>query len=134
MTEFNTPILKQMLINKMDLCNDISNEIKSYCFYDVKSWQTINFARQSKNKINNLIKYSCISRNNPHGLFENNLADIDEQWIFWIFDNEENVVQFHSINCEKCGNYKFTVNDVFPDSIRCICYDYNLDGDFWNFE
>lgn len=118
-------ILKQLLINKhlnkLGIGYDISNEIKSFCFYDIKTWETINFIRYSKNRINNLIKNYCISRNSPHDFFEIGLQDYDEHWVFWIFDEEEKCTQFQSINCKVCGDYKFITSNEFPNSIRCNC-------------
>jgi len=119
-------ILKQLLINRhlnnIGVGYDIANEIKSFCFYDIVTWETINFIRQSKNRINNLIKYSCISRNTPHDFFEIGLEDDDEQWVFWIFEPNENGITFQSINCKLCGDYKFTSNNEFPNKIRCHCF------------
>ena len=118
-------ILKQLLLNKhlnkIGVGYDISNEIKSFCFYDIVTWETINLIRQSKNTINNLIKYSCISRYNPHDFYDED-ENHDEHWVFWIFDQAEGAIQFQSMNCKKCGNYKFTTNNEFPNSIRCQCF------------
>jgi hypothetical protein len=115
-------ITKQLLINKhlnkIGVGYDISNEIKSYCFYDIVTWRTMNHIRQSKNTIHNLINHSCISRNNPHDFYEDN-EEKDEHWVFWIYEGDN--IQFQSMNCHKCGNYRFTNTNVFPNSIRCFC-------------
>ena len=36
-------ITKQIYINKLTISNDLSNEIKSFCFYDTKTWELMNF-------------------------------------------------------------------------------------------
>jgi len=118
-------ILRQLLINKhldnIGVGYDINNKIKSYCFYDIITWETINFIRQSKFRINNLIKHSCISRNMPYDFYELGLEDNGEQWIFWIYEPNENGVIFQSVNCKLCGEYKFTTHNEFPNKIRCFC-------------
>ena len=114
-------IIKQMCINKFNLGEDILNEIKSFCFYDIRTWETINFIRHSKKRINSLIKNSTISRNNPHDFFDPQNPNEDEHWVFWIFEPNENSVTFQSINCKFCGDYKFTTINEFPNCIRCNC-------------
>jgi hypothetical protein len=117
-------IVKQLHVNKLGFCFDVTDIIKSYCFYDIITWETISLIRSFKNRLNELINNSCISRKNPHDFFDIE-ADNDEHWVFWIFDHTENATHFQSINCKICGNYKFTTNNDFPDNIRCNCFDEN---------
>ena len=49
MTSFNS-ITKQMYINKLKLSYDLLNEIKSYCFYDRKTWELMNFIKYKKTR------------------------------------------------------------------------------------
>jgi hypothetical protein len=134
-------IIKQLCINKFNFPGDILNEIKSFCFYDIRSWETINFIRHSKNRINNLINNSAITRNNPYDFFDTDNPNEDEHWVFWIFEPTENSIQFQSMNCKCCGNYKFTNFNEFPNTIRCFCLNddenvpplVNMDTGLWIF-
>jgi hypothetical protein len=130
MTSYNS-IAKQFLINQINLSSDLLYEIKNYCFYDVKSWETINFIKSKKSRIHSLFKNSTISRANPHDFYSDD-EDSDEQWTFWTFDETDGPNnQFQAINCKYCGNYKLTINlQGFTDRLICphITID-NLDND-----
>jgi len=116
-----TPITKQMHINRFNLSDDLLNEIKSYCFYDVKSWETINFIKYKKYRIHNLFKTGTISRANPYNLYLR-LQNTEEHWSFWAFDDDGPNKQFQAYNCKYCGNYKITANETHrPDKIICHC-------------
>jgi hypothetical protein len=119
MTSYNS-ISKQLLINQINLSIDLLNEIKNYCFYDVKSWETINFIKTKKNRIHNLFKNYTISRANPHNLYSDD-EDSGEHWSFWTFNQEDgHNRQFQALNCKYCGNYKNIINEVnYPDRIIC---------------
>lgn len=119
MTSYNS-ITKQMLMNKIILPQELLNEMKSYCFYDVKSWETINFIKSKKNRIHDLFKNSTISRANPDDYYSDD-EDNDEHWIFWTFDEEDGLnKQFQGINCKHCGNYKMIQNhDLYSHRVFC---------------
>lgn len=118
----HTPVTKQMHINKFNLSDDLLNEIKSYCFYDVKSWETMNFIKYKKNRIHNLFKTATISRANPYDLYFGD-GNTDEQWVFWAFDEDDGAnKQFQACNCKYCGNYKVVANETYrTDKIICHC-------------
>jgi len=117
-----TPITKQLHINKFNLADDLLNEIKGYCFYDTKSWETINFIKYKKNRIHELFKYSTISRANPGDLYfeDENTA---EQWAFWTFNEDDGPNrQFQAFNCRCCGNYRIIAGEIYhTDRIICHC-------------
>ena len=118
-------ITKQMYINKFDLPGDLLNEIKKFCFYDTKSWETMNFIKYKKRRIDYLFKNSTISRANP---FPDN-DDYDGHWAFWTFDEADGPnPQFQCCTCTSCGNYKIigsnNPNDNkvgYTNKIFCYC-------------
>ena len=50
MTSYKS-ITKQLFINQLNLSYDLLNEIKSYCFYDTKTWELMNFIKYKKQRI-----------------------------------------------------------------------------------
>ena len=119
-----------MCINTIGLPKDMLNEIKSFCFYDIKSWETMSFIKYKKNRIHELFKTSTISRANPYDLFLGENEDVAEHWCFWTFDEDDGPnKQFQGLNCGCCGNYKYE-NVNYPKNVLCICpYDDLLDND-----
>lgn len=128
MMSYNS-IAKQLLINQINLSDDLLNEIKSYCFYDVKSWETIKFIKSKKSRIHTIINNSTISRANPCDFYLND-EDTNEHWVFWTFDEKDgHNKQFQSLNCKYCGNYKISVN-LENYAERIICQDIeHIDND-----
>jgi len=125
-------LVKQVFINSFNLSSDLLNEIKSYLFYDVKSWEQISFIKNKKERICHLFRNSTISRANPHDFFEDD-PDTDEHWGFRVFDDEHehgNNKQFQCVNCMRCGNYK-VMNII--EKIMCQCFDDDVD-DFYDDE
>jgi len=128
-------IVKQLLINQLDIPSDLFDNIKGFCFYDRKSWETIRFIRYKKELINNIFKNHTISRANPSDWFDD--GD-EEHWSFWVDTPEDNVkCQFQSSNCMVCGNYlPETAADYWPTSIQCACtsrydgYEYDSSDDY----
>jgi hypothetical protein len=114
--------VKQLLINKLNLSIDLLDTIKSYCFYDVKSWETIQFIKNKKRRIHYLFTNVTISRANPHDVYFHD-ENTDQHWAFWTYDEEDGEnAQFQSYNCKYCGNYKMISNDeVYIDKIVCHC-------------
>jgi hypothetical protein len=124
-----TSIDRQLLINRLDIPSDLFDSIKSYCFYDIKTWETMQFIRYKKELINDIFKYETISRANPHGWFD----DDDEHWSFYVDTLEDNVkCQFQGSNCVMCGNYisEYAPNYA-PKKIHCDCIviDNDIDDD-----
>lgn len=121
MTSF-TSIAKQLCINKIDLADDLLNEIKSYCFYDTKTWETMNFIKYKKDRICGLFRNATISRANPYDVYFGD-ESTEQQWVFWVFDEEDGPnKQFQCINCKYCGNYKVFGNDIIFHTDKIICY------------
>jgi len=115
---------KQLHINKLNLSDDLLNEVKSYCFYDVRSWETINFIKYKKRRIHELFKHSTISRANPYDLYFGD-ENTDQQWVFWTFNEDDGPNrQFQAFNCRCCGNYKVISNETYrTNKIVCQCID-----------
>jgi hypothetical protein len=130
MTSINS-IAKQMYINKINLSYDLLNEIKSYCFYDRKTWELMNFIKYKKNKICHLFKTATVSRANPYDIYFDDV-NTDEQWVFWTFDEEDGRNnQFQAYNCKCCGNYKIIANEIYyTDKVICYCVDDDDDEQF----
>jgi hypothetical protein len=131
-------IVKQLLINQLDIPSDLFDNIKSFCFYDRKSWETIRFIRYKKELINNIFVNHTVSRANPSDWWYDN---DEEHWVFWVDTPEDYMkCQFQGINCIVCGNYlPEYAAAYFPTSIQCACtsrhdllgddYDYDYDYD-----
>jgi hypothetical protein len=128
-TSFNS-IVKQLQINRFYLPCDVLNEIKSFCFYDIKSWEIMNFIKDKKNIIHNLFNNFTISRANPYDLYLEGQENTNEQWVFWVYNEDlGSNPNMHGYNCKCCGNYKLTTTHNCPDKIMCYCAD-NDEGDF----
>jgi hypothetical protein len=122
--KMSTSIVKQMLINKLDVSSDdLLDSIKSFCFYDAKTWETISFIKTKKERINYLLKNETFSRANP-------VYDDDEEvWAFWVEDETDGPnPQFQAINCRVCGNY-ISINPNIPINIKCHCH---INEDNWD--
>lgn len=125
-----TSIVKQLLINQLDIPVDLFDKIKEFCFYDIKSWETIQFIRYKKEVINNIFTNHTISRANPSDWWDDN---DDEHWAFWVDTPEdESKCQFQGSNCMACGNYiPETCQPYVATNIRCSC---TSRYDLWNNE
>lgn len=117
-------ITKQIYINKLNLSYDILNEVKSYCFYDIKTWEIINFIKYKKNRIHHLFKTSTISRAYPYEIYFND-SNTDEEWVFWALNEDDGPnPMFQACNCKHCGNYKIIGNNHnYIDKVICFCID-----------
>lgn len=116
-----TSIVKQLLINQLAIPSDLFDNIKSYCFYDRKSWETIQFIRYKKEVIYDIFKNHTISRAHASDWWDDN--NNDEHWAFWVDTPEdESKCQFQGSNCMVCGNYiPETCKPYVPTNIRCSC-------------
>ena len=123
-------VIKQCIINRLDLPSDVHDIIKSYCFYDIRTWETIQFIRYKKGVINDIFKNNVVSRANPSDFYD--VIDDERQWVFWI-DTEEDGdrCQFQGINCLVCGNYNGTYAPYYISrKIICNCADDDDDGSY----
>jgi hypothetical protein len=128
----STSIVKQMLINSLNVSSgDLLDQIKSFCFYDAKTWETISFIKTKKERINYLLNNETFSRANPFNHDYDH--DNDEHWAFWV-ENEDDGrnPQFQGLNCRDCGNY-ISINPIIPNNIKCFCH-YDNDWDDENDE
>jgi hypothetical protein len=133
MTSYES-ITKQLCINQLNLPFELINEIKEFCFYDIKSWEMMNFIKNKKRRIHDIFENATISRANPYDLYVYD-ENTDEQWAFWTFDEDDGPnKQFQAFNCKCCGNYKVFENDIIFHTDKIICYcvggiddDYNDD-------
>jgi hypothetical protein len=80
-------VTKQCIINRLDLSSDLHDIIKSYCFYDIKTWETIQFIRYKKEVINDIFKNNVVSRKNPSDFFD----DDERHWVVWVDTEEDSV-------------------------------------------
>jgi hypothetical protein len=127
-------IIKQLLINNLHVSSgDLLDKIKSYCFYDAKTWETISFIKSKKERIHHLFNNETFSRANP---FHNHSIEIengydDEHWCFWV-ENEDDGHnrQFQAINCRICGNY-VSIDPIVPNNIKCFCHNDNEWAEEW---
>jgi hypothetical protein len=113
-------IIKQIILNKLNLPHELSEKIKSFCFYDIITYNKIIILREAKFLTNYFIK-NAVSRSNHYSFYVDNNNDNDEFWIFWSFsDYIGKSIQFQGYNCKYCGNYK--ISDIYySNKILCIC-------------
>ena len=117
---------KQFIINNLKIPSELQYVIKSYCFYDKKTYETIKFIKNKINEINFNFKNNTFSRANPINFISVIDSDEDEHWGFCYNITIEPESQFQAINCKHCGNFvmcnKF---NLIPNNIKCSC---NLNG------
>jgi hypothetical protein len=116
-------ITKQLFINRLILPQELQTTIKSYCFYDVLTWKTIQFIKSKKNRIHHLLNTACLSRaNHPINLYPFG-SDTEEHWVFYVYNEEDGGnQQFQANNCSLCGEYKMTGSRfILPERIQCKC-------------
>ena len=120
-------VIKQCAINRLDLPSELFDVIKSYCFYDIKSWETIQFIRHKKEVINDIFRNNVVSGANPSEFYSD-----ERYWIFFVDTDEDSVkCQFQGVNCLSCGNYdEVYAPDYISEKIICNCeYEYDSDDD-----
>ena len=120
-------IMKQCIINQINLPYDTKDIIKSFCFYDIKMWETIQNIRVKKEEINRIFKYRINSRaTTPSEFYEDD--DDDEHWVFWVDTPEDrDYMQFQGSNCKVCGNYVTIFAPYYiSQKILCNCQHHNL--------
>ena len=100
--------------------------IKSFLFYDIKTYEIIQNTKLNKGKMLYLINNMGLSRSNnfdDHSDYSDNL----EHWAFGYFPNEKICMQ--AVNCYYCGNYISHSKDdeLFSHNIYCKC---DIEDDF----
>ena len=125
---------KQCIINQLNLPYDVRDTIKSFCFYDIKTWETIQFIRYKKEEIDLLFKYKITSRATAPSQFYAN-DDEDDHWIFWVDTDEDGYkCQFQGSNCTVCGNYtSLYAPNYISQKILCNCQDDHEDFDDFSY-
>ena len=118
-------IAKQCIINQLNLHYDVKEVIKSFCFYDIKTWEIIQIIKNKKQEIDFIFKYEAISRATEPSQFYSN-DDHDEHWYFGL----ENECQFQGANCTVCGNYLSLYSpNYISQKIVCNCQNDHEDFD-----
>jgi len=117
-------IAKQCIINQLKLQYDVKELIKSLCFYDIKTWETIQFIKNKKQEIDFIFKYEAISRATQPSQFYSN-DDYDEYWYFGLESGE---CQIQGANCSVCGNYLSSyAPNYISQKIVCNCQLHEFD-------
>ena len=111
---------KQFLINNIIIPVEVSEIIKSFCFYDIQTWKSLQLIKSKKNEIDMNFKNNTVSRTNPNEYFSD--SDDNEHWIFSYKITTMNEIQFQATNCKYCGNYKFCQDfNKLSENIVCYC-------------
>jgi len=122
-------IEKQLLLNaigdKYQFADELIDIIKSYAFYDVKTYNTICLVKECKREINYIMeKVLLFYRFNYSGT--NNLQC---HWgvVYHTFDDELPKIHIISDTCNSCGDYidsLYNINSNVnkPKKIMCKCH------------
>jgi hypothetical protein len=120
-------VQKQLLLNAIGNQKNVANElidmIKSYAFYDTKTYNTICFIKESKKEINYIMKkvflfyrFNYTGTNNLHF-----------HWgvVLHTIDDELPKIHIISDTCNSCGDfinaYTSATNIEKPRRIMCNC-------------
>lgn len=110
--------IKKFLANQLPLCYDVIEIIKSYCFYDVKTFVLLRFVKELKYHIVTVIDSAEYSRKNGMNQDDDEDPDEIEHWSFCIEDD----IAIQAVNCRCCGNYWVEYSpDWAPENILCHC-------------
>ncbi len=110
--------IKIFLVNNLSLCRDVVEIIKSYTFYDVKTFAQITFAKHIKYNIVEMIDFAQYSRKNGFA-YEEGDPDEVEHWAFCVDEYEQGL---QGVNCRFCGNYWPQYTSTWtPYAILCNC-------------
>jgi len=121
-------VQKQLLLNAIGNQKNVANQlfdiIKSYAFYDIKTYNTIQNVKECKGEVNYIMeKIFLFYRFNYTGT--NNLHC---HWgvVFHTLDDELPKIHIISDTCNKCGDYinEYTsaTNIVKQRKIMCKCH------------
>lgn len=112
-------IEKQLLINEIsnqyNICNEVTDIIKSYAFYDTTTYNTIQLKKEIADIIKNeIIFYQCKYKQN----------NVYTHWGV-LFKNELPMIKMCNDMCKKCGNYCVfyfdNKNGHIPKNGLCKC-------------
>ena len=110
-TKSNSSVMKQMIINNLNIPDVLIDTIKDYLFYDKKT----SIAREIKNEIQINIRKCILRRNdNEEDWFITNYCNLntDNYWeLFFIITAK---------NCFDCGEYILSSKNINP-KIECQC-------------
>lgn len=112
--------IKNGIIKVLPFC--ILDIIKSFLFYDIKTYETIINTKLNKEKFLYLIDNSFINRSNNFDDMSD-YSDNLEHWAFGFEENSDEKLSMQAINCYSCGNYILHSGDesLFSDNIYCKC-------------
>lgn len=116
--------IKNGIIKVLPFC--ILDIIKSFLFYDIKTYEIIENTKLNKDKMLYIINNMGLSRSNnfdDHSDYSDNV----EHWVFGYFPNEK--IELQAVNCYHCGDYISHSKDhhFFSDNIYCKC---DIEDDF----
>ena len=129
MTTSISSIQKQLLLNaigdKYQFATELIDIIKSFAFYDTKTYNTICFIKATKREVNYIMeKVFLFYRFNYSGT--NNLHC---HWgvVFHTLDDELPKIHIMSDTCNRCGDYinslyNIDINLHKPRRIMCKCH------------
>lgn len=112
----------QLVINKLSLFYEMLDIIKSFCFYDKKTYNIIQNAKLQKNQLIHAISIAITRANNFDNIPE--YSDDDGHWMFGYIHNITDKIQMQADNCYYCGNYiqyKYRGIHYHSDVIHCQC-------------
>ena len=134
-TAMNKKYNRQQTTHLLPVPFEISEHINSFCFYDVKTAETMKRIKEKKKEIMYRFEFARVSRKRPGDYFqnmeENETSETCERWAlcldnFDIWFGEERL--FESANCKRCGNYKLDPYEEtqLPQRILCNCNPFNV--------
>jgi len=124
-TSTSTSVQKQLLLNAIGNQKNVANElidiIKSYAFYDIKTYNTIQGVKECQREVNYIMeKVFLFYRFNYTGT--NNLHC---HWgvVFHTLDDELPKIHIISDTCNSCGDYinEYTSSTNIVKQRRIIC-------------
>jgi hypothetical protein len=102
---------------KLNLPKDILNEIKTYLYHDMRTFQFVLYKSSKKENLNKQIK-NALSKNNitfPENILYN---ENSPYWWFRVLEQKK-PFQLFAQNCMKCGYYQSTSTDI---QIKSLCF------------
>jgi hypothetical protein len=97
-------IQKELYINHFGIPSEITDIIKQYCFYDVKSAKMIRQIKEYKRHIN------FIFRNYSLKLTNDEYDEDREEWGISFIPESGELFEMYGLNCHLCGDYVFFPN------------------------
>lgn len=107
---------KQFLINQLLLPGDITHIIKSFCFYDIKTYKTICFIRNKKKEIHHQINKVIIF----YRVIDINHQKNERGIVIQLLDENIRQLYIKYFTCNHCGQY-ISNDPVMHPKIICRC-------------